>query len=240
MPPLPTANRPATVTAPDVAVFGVSPVEPNEMVETPAEAALDQTAVPPLTVRTCPVEPMARLAVVLPLAPTTKVPSAVVVCPVPPLPIGRDPVTPVVSGSPVAFVSTSAEGVPSAGVTSVGEVERTTDPVPVDVVTPVPPLRTGSVPVTPVVSGKPVALVRTRAVGVPSAGVTSVGDVERTVEPVPVDVVTPVPPLATASVPASVIVPDVVTGPPLVVRPVVPPLTLMLTTEPAPAGPVGP
>ena len=108
------------------------------------------------------------------------------------------------------------------------------------VVWPVPPLRIGSVPVTPLESGKPVALVRTSAVGVPSAGVTSVGDVERTVEPVPVDVVTPVPPLATASVPASVIVPDVVTGPPLVVRPVVPPLTLMLTTEPAPAGPVGP
>ena len=42
------------------------------------------------------------------------------------------------------------------------------------------------------------------------------------------------PPLATASVPANVIVPDVVTGPPLVVKPVVPPLTLTLVTVPLP------
>jgi hypothetical protein len=40
--------------------------------------------------------------------------------------------------------------------------------------------------------------------------------------------------LAIANVPASVIVPDVVTGPPLVVRPVVPPLTLTLVTVPVP------
>ena len=38
------------------------------------------------------------------------------------------------------------------------------------------------------------------------------------------------PPLATAKVPASVIVPDVVTGPPLVVSPVVPPETSMEVT----------
>ena len=38
----------------------------------------DQAAVPPLTVKICPVVPMARFVVVLPLAPTTKVPSAVV------------------------------------------------------------------------------------------------------------------------------------------------------------------
>ena len=46
--------------------------------------------------------------------------------------------------------------------------------------------------------------------------------------------VSPVPPLAAASVPASVMVPDVVTGPPLVVRPVVPPLTATLVTVPVP------
>ena len=34
-------------------------------------------------------------------------------------------------------------GVPKAGVTSVGEVARTTDPEPVEVVVPVPPLVTG-------------------------------------------------------------------------------------------------
>jgi hypothetical protein len=42
----------------------------------------------------------------------------------------------------------------------------------------------------------------------------------------------PVPPLATARVPASVIVPDVVTGPPLVVSPVVPPETSTEVTVP--------
>ena len=41
----------------------------------------------------------------------------------------------------------------------------------------VPPFATGNTPVTPVVSGKPVALVNTPDAGVPSAGVTKVGDV---------------------------------------------------------------
>jgi len=45
--------------------------------------------------------------------------------------------------------------------------------------------------------------------------------------------VAPVPPLATFKVPAIVMVPEVVTGPPLVVRPVVPPETSMLVTPPA-------
>ena len=55
----------------------------------------------------------------------------------------------------------------------------------------------------------------------PRVGVTSVGELDSTTEPVPVEEVTPVPPLATASVPASVIAPVVaVEG----VRPVVPPL----------------
>lgn len=47
--------------------------------------------------------------------------------------------------------------------------------------------------------------------------------------------VAPVPPLATASVPPSVIVPDPVTGPPEVVKPVVPPLTPTDVTVPPPA-----
>ena len=46
--------------------------------------------------------------------------------------------------------------------------------------------------------------------------------------------VAPVPPFAIANVPDNVIVPDVVTGPPLVVRPVVPPLTATLVTVPEP------
>ncbi len=54
------------------------------------------------------------------------------------------------------------------------------------VVAAVPPLARGSVPVTPVVSGKPVQLVNVPEEGVPSAGVTSVGDVANTLAPVPV------------------------------------------------------
>ena len=47
---------------------------------------------------------------------------------------------------PVILVPIRADGVPNAGVTRVGEVDNTTLPVPVDVVTPVPPLATGNVP----------------------------------------------------------------------------------------------
>jgi len=65
----------------------------------------------------------------------------------------------------------------------------------------VPPFAIGSVPVTPLVKGKPVALVNTSAVGVPKAGVTKVGLVDNTFEPVPVLLVTPVPPDATGKVP---------------------------------------
>jgi hypothetical protein len=43
----------------------------------------------------------------------------------------------------VALVNVADEGVPRAGVTSVGELLRTTEPVPVDVVVPVPPEVTG-------------------------------------------------------------------------------------------------
>ena len=47
----------------------------------------------------------------------------------------------------------------------------------------------GSVPVTPVVKGSPVALVRVALVGVPRIGVTNVGEVAKTFEPEPVFVV---------------------------------------------------
>ena len=69
-----------------------------------------------------------------------------VVCPVPPLPMGNVPVTPVVSGSPVALVRMPDVGVPSNGVTSVGLVLRPLLPEPVEVVTPVPPAEIGNVP----------------------------------------------------------------------------------------------
>ena len=50
--------------------------------------------------------------------------------------------------------------------------------------------------------------------------------------PLAVNEVKPVPPLAVANVPPIVIVPDVVTGPPDVVKPVVPPDTATLVTVP--------
>lgn len=68
------------------------------------------------------------------------------------------------------------EAVGAAGVpVNVGEADSTVLPVPVDVVTPVPPLATGRVPVTPVLKGRPVTLVITPLTGVPKAGPVSVG-----------------------------------------------------------------
>ena len=67
-----------------------------------------------------------------------------------------------------------------------------------------PPLAIGRAPVTPVVKGKPVALVKVTEVGVPKMGVTSVGLVAKTLSPEPVDVVTPVPPDVTGSAVPSV------------------------------------
>ena len=55
-------------------------------------------------------------------------------------------------------------------------------------------------PLTPVAIGKPVAFVNVAEVGVPRIGVTKVGLVDNTTFPDPVDVVTPVPPYATANV----------------------------------------
>ena len=66
---------------------------------------------------------------------------------VPPFAIGSVPVTPVVKGKPVPFVSVTEVGVPNIGVTNVGLVDNTTEPVPVLLVTPVPPDATGKVPV---------------------------------------------------------------------------------------------
>ena len=66
---------------------------------------------------------------------------------VPPFAIGSAPVTPVVNGNPVPFVKVTDVGVPKIGVTNVGLVDSTLFPVPVLVVTPVPPEATGKVPV---------------------------------------------------------------------------------------------
>jgi hypothetical protein len=87
------------------------------------------------------------------------------------------------------LVATPEVGVPRSGVTSVGEVLKTTLPVPVLVVTPVPPLRTGrAVPdsviakVPVVVTGEPetlknVGTVAATLVTVPVVGVVHVGAV---------------------------------------------------------------
>lgn len=93
-------------------------------------------------------------------------------------PVAR-PLTPVEIGSPEQFVSVPLDGVPSA------PPFTTTAPalpiaVPKAVATPVPS------PLTPVEIGNPVQLVRVPLDGVPNAGVTRVGLVAKTIEPVPV------------------------------------------------------
>jgi len=80
---------------------------------------------------------------------------------------------------------------------NVGAADKTLFPVPVELVTPVPPLATGNVPVTPVESGSPVALVKVPDVGVPKAppDVSKVADVgivvELIVNPLTFDTVAP-------------------------------------------------
>ena len=106
---------------------------------------------------------------------TTLVVPVDAVTPVPPLATGSVPVTPVVIGKPVQLVKTPADGVPMFGVVNAGLVERTLLPEPVELVTPVPPLATANVPVTPVVIGNPVQLVKTPADGVPMLGVVNIG-----------------------------------------------------------------
>lgn len=80
---------------------------------------------------------------------------------------------------------------PILGVTNTGEVDNTTEPEPVEVVVPVPPLATA----------KAELKVSDVAEAAPSVGVTNTGEVDNTTEPLPVDDVTPVPPLATGNVP---------------------------------------
>jgi hypothetical protein len=73
------------------------------------------------------------------------------------LALGSWPVTAVARGRPVAFVRTNAEGVPSAGVTSVGEVASTALPVPVHVSATICPLPL--VPVTQAEAGMTAPLI---------------------------------------------------------------------------------
>jgi hypothetical protein len=62
--------------------------------------------------------------------------------------LAADPVVFWLSVGNVQLAKLPEAGVPSAGVTSVGLVESTTDPEPVEDVTPVPPFNTGNCPDT--------------------------------------------------------------------------------------------
>ncbi len=136
---------------------------------------------------------------------------------VPPFAPGRIPVTPVVNGRPVKFVATPLEGVPRAGVTSVGDVAKTSAPVPVSPVTAAARLAVDGVarkvatpvprPLTPVAMGRPVAFVSVAADGVPRFGVVSVGEVPKTKAPVPVSSVTAAIRFALDGVPKNVATP---------------------------------
>jgi hypothetical protein len=132
-------------------------------------------------------------------------------------------------------------GTPKAGVTKLGLVANTKAPVPVSSVTAAAKLALLGVaknvatlvpkPDTPVEIGKPVTLVKVPEAGVPKAGVTSEGLLDKTTLPVPVDVTTPVPPFDTARVPPSVTLPVVAV---LGVNPVVPALNDVTPAAAAP------
>jgi hypothetical protein len=66
-----------------------------------------------------------------------------------------------VAGAVIAtLLKDVAVATPSVGVVSVGLVDNTTLPVPVEVATPVPPRATLSVPVVPEIMGSPVAVAK--------------------------------------------------------------------------------
>jgi hypothetical protein len=98
---------------------------------------------------------------------------------VPPLAVGKVPVTPVVKGKPVKLVAVPLEGVPNAPLNNTGAPAE-----------PVLTARAVAMPVprpdTPVEIGSPVAFVKVALVGVPRIGVTRVGEVASTLLPVPV------------------------------------------------------
>ncbi len=111
--------------------------------------------------------------------------------------------------STVQLLKVPEVGVPSTGVTKVGLVAKTIAPLPVSSVKAAAKLAEDGVakkvatlvpnPDTPVEIGSPVAFVNVALEGVPNAGVTSVGELDSTLLPVPVLVPTPVPPLVTLS-----------------------------------------
>jgi hypothetical protein len=127
------------------------------------------------------------------------------------------PLMPVLIGSPVQFVKVPEVGVPNIGVTRVGDVPKTFNPVPVLVVIVAAKFallgafRNVAIPVAkplmPVETGNPVQFVRVPEAGVPSKGVTKLGLVAKTNDPVPVLSVTAVAKLALEGVPRNVAIP---------------------------------
>jgi hypothetical protein len=111
-----------------------------------------------------------------------------------------NPETPVETGRPVQFVNVPEVGVPRRGVTRVGVFAKTSAPVPVSSVIVAERLALDGAPKnvaifaakpdTPVEIGRPVQFVNVPEVGVPNNGVTRVGEVARTTEPVPVTALT--------------------------------------------------
>ena len=135
-----------------------APVEnPRPTLVTVPVPAVCHDKVVPLDDKTVPLEPIASFESVFVALAYTKSPVAYVENPVPPFADPNTPVTPVVKGNPVTLVITPDDGVPSAGVTSVGDVFNTTEPVPVLVVVPVPPYATFNVPATTTLTTVPVA-----------------------------------------------------------------------------------
>jgi len=110
------------------------------------------------------------------------------------------PLIPVDTGRPVQLVSVPELGVPSTGVTNVGDVPNTNAPEPVSPVTHVARFALDGVanhaatsvprPLMPDETGNPLQFVNVPLAGVPRAGVTSVGDVAKTSAPLPVSFVT--------------------------------------------------
>jgi hypothetical protein len=135
VPPLPTESVPPRVTAPVVAVAGVRPVLPP----------LNDATVPPVVAS---VPEVGNVSVVTPVvvnvalfAPEKAMVAAGIV------------IVPVVVVIPRPF-RLVAVATPSDGAVSVGLLDNTTDPVPVDVVTPVPPPATPSTPLELTLSAK--------------------------------------------------------------------------------------
>ena len=205
----PSVKSPEEVTVPDREMPLTVPVPPTEVtVPTPGAGALMVW--------------LGHVPVIVMLAPDTR---AGVAVPEPPRATGKMPVVPPSIGSPVALVNVPLVGVPKMGVTRVGLVAKTAAPLPVSSVNaaakladvndpkeaalPIEvtmPVRFALVVTVPAVklAAVPVMFVPTRVEGVPRLGVTSVGLFDSTLLPVPVEVVTPVPPLVTGSAAPSV------------------------------------